>query len=97
MVKLHWETPVSLPKIALGILQETIITVMVVGPKVPAAITEERERRRLRNSAASSDKSREAGHEQVRAKQMFDPTKSVNDELKKEMLANIRPINDRFE
>lgn len=71
---------------------------MAVGPKVPATITEERERRRLKNSAASSsDKSQEAGHEQVRAKQMFDPTKSVNDELKKEMLANIRPINDRFE
>lgn len=81
------------------VLQETIITVMAVGPKVPAKITEERERRRLKNSAASSssDKSQEAGHEQVRAKQMFDPTKSVNDELKKEMLANIRPINDRFE
>lgn len=81
------------------VLQETIITVMAVGPKVPATITEERERRRLKNSAASSssDKSQEAGHKQVRAKQMFDPTKSVNDELKKEMLANIRPINDRFE
>lgn len=70
-------------------------TAMVVGPKVPAAITEERQR--LRNAATGSEKPREAGQEQMRAKQMFDPTKSVNEELKKEMLSNIRPINDRFE
>lgn len=70
---------------------------MVIGPRVPATIMEERERHRSEVVAGSSEKSRVPGQEKGKIKQFFDPTKSVNEELKKEILSNIKSIGDRFE
>lgn len=67
---------------------------IMVGPKVPDEIIRERQKR-FENTTKSSNKDKE--QEEGKIKQFFDPTKSINDELKGQIINNIKTVNDRFE
>lgn len=61
---------------------------MVIGPRVPDEIAR---KRREKVGANNQD------NKSFKIKQLFDPTKSVNDELKKEIQKHTKHVSDRFE
>lgn len=61
---------------------------MGLGPTVPANIAQLREKR-FKKTDINEDK--------PKMKQLFDPTKSINNELKNKIMSNVKSVKDRFE
>lgn len=61
---------------------------MGFGPVVPSDIAKLREKR---------FKKVDFDEDTPKLKQLFDPTKSINNELKKQIMSNMKSVKDRFE
>lgn len=64
----------------------------MIGPSVPAEILQKR-------SIRFNDKTcgKDSSNKQEKLTELFNPTKSVNEEVKQEILSNMKSINERFE
>lgn len=64
----------------------------MIGPKVPLEITKERAKRFLKEGEEEGQQQQEP-----KIKQLFNPSKSVNDEVKRQIVSNLKSVKDRFE
>jgi hypothetical protein len=81
-----------LPVVKFDIIHKKQSGAAMVGPAVPEEIQRIRE---ARFSASKSSSKNNNGKEKI--KQFFNPTQSVNDELKTEIMSSMKTVNDRFE
>jgi hypothetical protein len=70
----------------------------MVGPAVPEDIAKLRQQRYANEYASDiNGDGNEKKEETKKIKQFFDHGKSLNEELKKEILSNLKTVKDRFE